>query len=107
MNFDNDAPGQIFHGLKKVHLNSSVQDRGYLSEKMSRELFEEAGVPARRAGHAVVTFDGETRMYVVVEGINKQFLKRHFKDVTGTVYDGHSGSEVNQRMGDQLGRLSE
>ena len=33
-------------------------------------------------------------MYVLVEGINKQFLKRYFKDATGNVYDGKSGMDV-------------
>jgi spore coat protein H len=95
VNFDKFAEGQTFHGLKKIHLNSSVQDDGLLSEKISRELFEAAGVPAPRAGHAAVVFNGRPmRMYVVVEGINKQFLRRYFKDVTGNVYDGHSGSDV-------------
>src|SRR5688572_16839350 len=26
INFDRQAPGQTFHGLKKLHLNNSVQD---------------------------------------------------------------------------------
>ena len=46
LNFDRFAEGQRFHGLKKIHLNNSVQDRTYLSEKISRELFEAAGRPA-------------------------------------------------------------
>src|SRR5689334_20512522 len=32
VNFDRQAPGQTFHGLKKLHLNNSVQDTSYLSE---------------------------------------------------------------------------
>jgi hypothetical protein len=88
VNFEHFVPGQKFHGLKKIHLNNSVQDDTRISEKISRELFEAAGVPAPRAGNALVTFDGRTRMYVLVEGINKQFLKRYFKDPSGNVYDG-------------------
>jgi spore coat protein H len=95
INIDKFTPGQTFHGLKKIHLNNSVQDSSYLEEKISRELFEAAGVPVPRAGHAHVTVNGrEMGMYVLVEGINKQFLKRYFKDATGNVYDGKSGMDV-------------
>src|SRR6185295_12284817 len=50
VNFDKFAPGQTFHGLKKIHLNNSVQDGSHMEEKISRELFEAAGVPVPRAG---------------------------------------------------------
>lgn len=95
VNFDKFAEDQKFHGLKKIHLNSSVQDRGLLDEKISREIFEAAGVPAPRAGHAQVTFNKRLLgLYVLVEGVNKQFLKRHFEDTGGNVYEGKSGAEV-------------
>ncbi len=88
VNFDRQAPGQMFHGLKKLHLNNSVQDSSYLSETLCREMFEAAGVPAPRAGHAVVALnDRQLGMYVLVEGVNKQFLKRFFPETSGNVYD--------------------
>lgn len=99
VNFDRQAPGQTFHGLKKLHLNNSVQDSSYLSEMLSREMFEAAGVPAPRAGHAVVALnDRRLGLYVLVEGVNKQFLKRYFPQAGGNVYDGHSQQDVNQRL---------
>ena len=99
LNFDKFAEGQTFHGLKKIHLNNSVQDRSFLSEKISRELFEAAGVPAPRAGNAKVTFNGrDLGLYVLVEGVNKQFLHRYFKDAKGNVYDGHSGTDVTDSL---------
>ncbi len=99
VNFEEFAPGQTFHGLKKIHLNSSVQDNTRLNEKICRELFEAAGVPAPRAGHAVLSVNGrDPRLYVVLEGVNKQFLKRYFKDAKGNVYDGHSGSDVTTAL---------
>jgi hypothetical protein len=99
VNFDRQAPGQTFHGLKKLHLNNSVQDSSYLSEMLCREMFEAAGVPTPRAGHAVVALnDRRLGMYVLVEGVNKQFLKRYFPQTGGNVYDGHSQQDVNQRM---------
>lgn len=99
MNFDRLAPGQRFHGLKKLHLNNSVQDSSFLAEKLCREMFEAAGVPAPRAGQALLSLN-ERRLglSVLIEGVNKQFLKRYFTDTGGNVYDGHSHQDVNQRM---------
>jgi spore coat protein CotH len=99
VNFGRLNPGQKFHGLRKLHLNNSVQDSIFLSEKICREMFEAAGVPSPRAGHAVVEFDGRVLgLYVLVEGIDKQFLGRYFNDTKGNLYDGHSQNDVTQRM---------
>ena len=99
INFDQLAPGQTFHGLKKLHLNNSVQDSSCLSEKLCREMFEAAGVPVPRAGHAVVELnDRPLGLYVLIEGVNKQFLKRYFSRTDGNVYDGHSQQDVNRRL---------
>jgi spore coat protein CotH len=99
VNFDQQAPGQTFHGLKKLHLNNSVQDSSYLSEKLCREMFEAAGVPTPRAGHAVVALNNRRLgLYVLIEGVNKQFLKRYFPQTGGNVYDGHSQQDVHQRL---------
>ncbi len=38
LNFDKTDEEQRFHGLKKIHLNNSVQDPTYLNEKICREL---------------------------------------------------------------------
>ena len=99
VHFERLAPGQSFHGLKKLHLNNSVQDSSYLAEKLCREMFEAAGVPVPRAGHAVVSLNGRRLgLHVLVEGVNKQFLKRYFAQAGGNVYEGHSQQDVNQRM---------
>jgi hypothetical protein len=88
LNFDKFAKGQRFHGLTKLHLNNTVQDPSYLSEAFARDLFNDIGVPAPRAGHALVTLNGRAMgLYVLIEGANKPFLKRHFKSTEGNLYD--------------------
>ncbi len=99
LNFDKFAPGQRFHGLDKIHLNNSVQDPSYLCEKLAREMFVAAGVPAARAGHARVSLnDRALGFYVLVEGYNKRFLKRHFKSTKGNLYDGGSGGDISKTL---------
>jgi spore coat protein H len=89
LNFSKFALGQTFHGLHKCSLNNSVQDHSFLSEIICRELFDAAGVPAPRAGLATLSLNGRYfGVRVLVEGANKQFLKRYFNDAKGNLYDG-------------------
>lgn len=95
LNFDKNAKGQRFHGLQKLHLNNSVQDYSYVSEQISRELFLKAGIPTPRASHATVELnDRALGLYVLVEGWNKQLLKRYFKNPNGNLYDGGFGKDI-------------
>ena len=89
LQFDKAEAGQRFHGLQKIHLNNSVQDSSYASEIVCRELFLSAGIPTPRATLARVSLNGRLLgLYVLVEGWNKQFLKRHFANTHGNLWDG-------------------
>lgn len=99
LNFDKFADKERYRGLDKIHLNNSVQDPSYLCEKLARDLFNRAGVPASRIGHARVELNGnDLGFYVLVEGYNKRFLKRHFTSVEGNLYDGGSGGDVSKDL---------
>jgi hypothetical protein len=76
-----------------------VQDPSYLCEALSRELFNEAGVPTPRAGHALMNLNGrQMGLFVLIEGVNKQFLKRHFKSANGNLYDAALGGDITNRL---------
>jgi spore coat protein H len=99
LKFDKFVPDQRFRGLNKIHLNNSVQDPTYVCEPFARELFNDLGIPSARAGHALVTLNGRSLgMYVLVEGANKQFVKRHFASTKGNLYDGGSGGDVTKAL---------
>ena len=108
LSFDRFAKGQRFHGLQKIHLNNSVQDPSFLSEKICREMFLAAGIPAPRAGHALVQLNQRNLgFYVLVEGWNKQFLKQYFKNVRGDLYDGGFGNEITNHLAINSGDFPE
>jgi spore coat protein H len=89
LNFDKHVEKQRFHGLEKISLNNSVQDPSYVSEKIARELYASAGVPVPRSDYATVELNGRALgLYVLTEGWNKQFFKRHFANAKGNFYDG-------------------
>ena len=88
LNLDKYIRGQLFHGLGKLHLNNSAQDPSYLCEIIGRELFQAAGVPTARARHARVELNGrDLGLYVLTEGYDKRFLKCHFANSSGNLYD--------------------
>ncbi len=89
LHMDKNGEGQTFHGLDKLSLNNSRQDSSYITDKLCREIFEQAGVPAPRATYARVFLNGrDLGLYVLTEGWDKTFLKRHFKNAKGNLYDG-------------------
>ena len=95
--FDKYAAGQRPYGLEKIHLNNSVEDSSYLKEQIGSEIFESAGIPSPRVGHATVSLNGKSLgMYVLREGFSESFLQRHFPGTIGTLYDTEAGHDVDQ-----------
>jgi len=88
-----------FHGLRRIHLNNSVEDPSYCHEQIGSEVFRAAGVPAARVAHAVVVLNGRRLgLYVLKEGLTEDFLACHFKQVGGNLYEPGAGHDVNQRL---------
>lgn len=105
LNFDKWVDGQTFHGLKKISLNNSAQDPSYLSEKICREIYVAAGVPVPRADYATVELNGRyLGLFVLTEGWNKQFLRRHFSDDRGNFYYAGAAHDIHKPETAAFGR---
>lgn len=89
INLDSHIDGQEFRGYDKFYLNNSRQDDTFCNEIICRELFNRAGIPTPRATHATIELNGrDLGLYVMVEGFNKKWLRRHFENIDGNLYDG-------------------
>jgi spore coat protein CotH len=96
--FDEFAENQEYSGLSKVMFNNSVQDSTYLVEALGTELFRQAGLPAARVTHARVELNGrDLGLYVVIEAMNKRFLKQHFQSAKGNLYEGYL-QDIDSRL---------
>ena len=105
LNFEKWVEGQTFHGLEKISLNNSHQDASYLSEKICREIYVAAGVPVPRADYATVELNGRhLGLFVLTEGWNKQFLRRHFSDDRGNFYYAGAAHDVHKPEPAAFGR---
>ena len=99
LNMNKFKEDKLFYGMDKFHLANSVQDPSYLSELICGELFRASGVPASRVAHAIVTVNGRKRgLYYLKEGYDKHFLKRHFQEHRGNLYDGGFLRDVDQPL---------
>src|SRR5436190_14774007 len=106
LKFNKYTAKQEFYGLSRIGLNNSIQDPTYINEALCGQFFRDIGVPAARATHAWVQLDGrELGLYVLVEGINKDFLRRNFKADTGNLYEAYTqdiDEDLDQDNGEDI-----
>lgn len=96
---------QTFHGMSKFHLNNSVQDDTYLHEWLCEDLFRAANLPATRVSHARVWLnDRDLGLYVLKSAFDKDFLKRHFKDAKGNLYEGGFVQDIDVELEKEEGK---
>ena len=89
--FDEFVGGRKFCGLTKIMLNNSSQDRSYLSEYICTGLYRDAGVPAGRVTFARVELnERDLGFYVLIEAMNKTFLRQHFRNPNGPLYEAYA-----------------
>lgn len=87
-----DENGDI-HGLRKLVLNSAVQDPSFFHQHFGADMAQKAGLPAARTAHGIVTVNGVTfGLYVVTESIDNEFLGRAFgaENDQGNLYEGRN-----------------
>ena len=88
VNIDKFAPGASFFGLKDLTLNNMHSDWSMMHERVAYWVARQAGVPASRANHALVTVNGEFYgLYTNVETIKKHILTRTFGNNTGSLFE--------------------
>jgi len=88
--FDEFTKDQEYSGFAKLMFNNAVQDPTCLAEWLATGLFRDAGLPAARVTHARVQLNGrDLGLYVVIEAMNKRFLKQHFSSAKGNLYEAY------------------
>jgi len=85
---DRYVPDAEIDGLDELVLNNMVGDPSMLAERLAYQVYRDAGAPAARAVHAVVTVnDREYGLYTLVEAVDGRFLNRWFEDGDGSLYE--------------------
>jgi hypothetical protein len=87
VDFDRFEPDPKFLGLKSVVLKNNAQDETMLKERVAMRLFRRLGMAAPREAHARLYVNGSyAGLYLIVEPVDKRFLKLHFDDNDGYLY---------------------
>jgi hypothetical protein len=85
--FDEFVPDQEFEDFPTLWLNNSSQDPTCLNELVGRSVYLAAGLPTPRVTHARVELNGrDLGIYVLMEPVNKRFLRQYFKYPQGNLY---------------------
>jgi spore coat protein CotH len=87
--FDEYVNGQEFSGLEMLTLNTSPYERTKAMQALAYSFMNRAGVISPRSNLARLVVNGEDLgVYCHVESIDKRFIKRHFGNAKGDLYEG-------------------
>lgn len=99
LHFSKWAAGRRLFGLRRLHLNNSVQDESRMNEYLASELFRAAGVPTPRVAWAKVHInDRDMGLYVLKEAFETEFLRLSFGSSSGNLYDGGFVRDIDQDL---------
>jgi len=80
--------GQRFLGLNSFILDNAAQDPSFLREPLSMLLFRRMGFPAPREAYARLYVNNRyVGLYIIIDDITKDFLRRNFGEDDGYLYE--------------------
>ncbi|MBX9851618.1 MAG: CotH kinase family protein [Cytophagaceae bacterium] len=95
LSFNEYLPGQEYDNLKSINLNNLYQDPTFMREKLFLDFLNEKGLYAPRANYARLYINGSYwGLYLMVERVNKTFLKDRFILNTGNLFKGDRGTSA-------------
>jgi spore coat protein CotH len=87
ISFDDYEPGREFYGVDKLNLNGEHNDPSMSRAKFCWDIFQQIGAASSRAAHAAVYINGNFHgVYISVENIDREFLKRNYSDASGNLW---------------------
>ena len=96
---DKYQKGHTFAGLDRLTLNNNKQDRALLSQYLTYDTFRRVGLAAPRLSFAHVWVNGkDLGVYSNVESARPTFLKHHFGDDSGKMYEGTVVDFIEDRI---------
>ena len=89
INFGEFVKKQKLNGLKTINLNNAFRDPSFMREKLFLDFLRSEKIAAPRCAYANVYLNNELLgLYVLVEEINRGFLKHNFGNKKGWFFKG-------------------
>lgn len=96
--------GEVVGGVRRVHLENSVEDPGRLHAAFGAEAFRRLGIQSPRVKWARVEFNGRTLgWYVLKEGLTQGFAERSGLGSGIVLAEPQSGSDVGGELDLKVG----
>ncbi len=87
LSFNEFVKGRDFYGVDKLNLNGEHNDPSIIRSKLCWDFYAKIGMNASRANHvAVYINDKYYGLYISVEHIDDEFLKKRFDDPSGNLW---------------------
>lgn len=87
ISFNSFTKGKKFHGVEKLNFNGEHNDPSVIRSKLCFNHFSTIGMKASRASHIDVYINGQYYgLYINVEHIDEEFLKKNYTDDTGNLW---------------------
>lgn len=98
LDFNEFVSGQNFQGLKKLNLHNFAADPSFLREHLAYMLFRQQGIPASRTSYTELYLNNQFwGVYLIVEEIDKTFIRSRFGESNHTLYKCVSDTELGWR----------
>ena len=87
VSFNTFIHGREFYGVEKLNLNGEHNDPSIIRSKLCFDHFKSIGLTASRANHVEVYINGiYYGLYISVEHINDEFLKKNYANDSGNLW---------------------
>ncbi|MGE5798191.1 MAG: CotH kinase family protein, partial [Ignavibacteria bacterium] len=87
ISFNDFIPGREFYGIDKLNLNGEHNDPSIARTKLCMDLFQNIGMKASRAAHTEVYINDEYYgLYISVEQVDDEFLRKNYGDDSGNLW---------------------
>lgn len=88
--------GKRFHELSEMNLNGEHNDPSVMRSKLCWDLYKMAGIPSTHANHVALYINNVYYgLYLNVEHIDKQFLRKRWNTASGNLYKCFWGADLD------------
>jgi hypothetical protein len=88
VNVNEYIPDATFWGLKDLTFNNMRSDPSMMHERLAYLVAREAGLPAPRCNHLLLTINGQPYgLYANVETVKERMIGGHFEDSDGSLFE--------------------
>ncbi len=96
IDFNHFVGGKKYDGLKKINMNNGFGDPALQRDKLCYDILNNSGVNAPRTSYAKVFLNDQYwGVYVLVEQIDRTFLKSNFSNSAGNLFKNIGNSELD------------